>query len=544
MLTTQNRYRESLRSIRGVFLLLVCLQLAVLSCSHARAPQLHRLALLPANVLIANPSSEWLKIAAPLIIEQDLESSPNVIAVPASDESAAYQTGAEETLRTTIESRSGAVRIQSQVTGLSSQRDRLVLSSSSVANHVISELDAIAAKLDSHATLFPTQNEQALRAFTVGISSGSVQSRIQSLNQATVLDPSFGLAYVALLETQSGVAGADSGPIWARAESNENSFTPLDRARLKTLRSRLVQAPLPQQAESAAALVRLAPNDAEALSALGSTLFLLGKGVEGEQVMSRALTVSPGNRKLLGELASGLIQTKRFAQAEKILANLDENGIPSPGLASCILLENDKPRADAVFGRFLESVPNREAKIFLHASWMALTGQSTEAIQLLRQTSFADPRIAGLTTAQIVVWQLMANNFEAARTTAGAVNGIPAPGNVITTLLGSGAKSAEDWRTKVAALPSSVIDEEGKVKLLANGLFLFGFYSEAAQAWQRIELASGGANLPARTMLATSWKRAGDTAKARAVPLQPFLPDFGDLYSALSFNELRKLIAQ
>jgi hypothetical protein len=97
-----------------------------------------------------------------------------------------------------------------------------------------------------------------------------------------------------------------------------------------------------------------------------------------------------------------------------------------------------------------------------------------------------------------------------------------------------------DWQKKVqsAGLPENAIRP-----VLAYGFFLRGNYDEAAKIWQQVNDASHGADLQARVMLTASLDRAGNSASSK-VALMPFAPEFADLYAAVSFTELRRLLAK
>jgi hypothetical protein len=43
-------------------------------------------------------------------------------------------------------------------------------------------------------------------------------------------------------------------------------------------------------------------------------------------------------------------------------------------------------------------------------------------------------------------------------------------------------------------------------------------------------------------MLASSLDRAGKLDEARRVRVQPFVPEFGDIYAPISFSEMRRMM--
>jgi hypothetical protein len=138
----------------------------------------------------------------------------------------------------------------------------------------------------------------------------------------------------------------------------------------------------------------------------------------------------------------------------------------------------------------------------------------------------------------------MNKDFAGARKTAdlaaqSAAGGQPSAITVISSLLVIGDLTPEDWRKKVEASP---INAAMKQPILAYGFFLNGHYPEAAAEWRKAYDASEGTDVRVRTMLAASLDRAGNSAEARKIKVQPFLiRDFADVYGAVAFAEMRRL---
>ncbi len=455
---------------------------------------MRRIALLPSNLLIADSSSDWLRLAVPLVLEQDLSTSSAAVAALASDDSAAYQSGSTELLRTTVEQRSGQLTVDVNVIDLATQQNRKVISSRDAAAQLIPQLNALAKQLDKQASAFSTKSEAALRALAGGLSASDPQLKIQALKEAIAADPAFGLAYIALAETLLSNKG-EVQTLLDSAQAHDKDFTELDRSRLNLLRKQFSKAPVEELVGAAKALASNSPNNVEALATLGSNLFLLGDTSSAERAFHRALQVSPGNSNLQEQMAIGLIETKQYRRAEQILTGLAAaNPAVLPSLSVCVLLAGDDKRADALYEKFLSSVTNPDAKTFYRATWLALEDRLTEAIAQLQKASFTDPRAHALAERQISIWRQMAGHA-------------PSPAN------GS-----------------------------AYALFLNRSYKEAAQAWAAIDRQSGHADLRARAMLAASLSLAGNVAAARQVPVQPFVPDLNDAFAAVSFRELRQLL--
>jgi Flp pilus assembly protein TadD len=489
------------------------------------------LAILPANVLLTDISSEWLRLAIPLVLQRDLATSVSIITSIAGDQSSVYQLGGTETLRVTIEERSGEFEIDSTIRDVATQRNRRSISVQ--GSDLLSELNGLAKQIDTRASQFSTRSQKALEAFSAGISSADVQLKTQKLRDAIAADPSFGAAYCALANALASVHSPDALTILNTGESRRASFTVLDQAQFDLVQAKLRSAPLDKQVESARALVKLTPNDADATAALASALFLEGQSGEAERLMTHAIQINPENPAFHQLSAVGLMENRQFAQAEKVLSGLTSNPLTFSQMAFCVLLAGNNNRANGLYEKFLTTVTNPAAKIFLQASWQTFTGHLDEAIHQLGAAHFGDPRLTALARNQIVLWEIMAKRFADAKVTA--IGAGP-----VAVLLASGAPTAEAWRSKVDAFS----DQNAKDTLRAYGLFLYGFYAQAAESWNAIEMASGGTDLRARTMLAASLRLAGKTEQARKILVQPFVPDFSDYYAAVSFTQLRLLLGQ
>ncbi len=474
-------------------------------CSRPPAsPSFTRLAVLPANVLIESPSSEWLRVAAPLVLEQDLSPVSSLLVSVAPSESAVYRLGSAEALRVTITDSRGQLDISGDLFQTSTQSARAHFSARAQPSRIIAGLNALAKQVNPGAASFATANDHALELFSAGLTATDPSSKVAKLRQAIAADPSFGLAYLALVETLAANRSPDLAAALHSAASHQNAFTALDRARFDLLAAQFARAPIRQQIAAAGAVTKVNPNNADALSALGSGLFLTGDASGGEQALSHALAVNPANFELKRQLAVGFVESRQYGQAEKLLANGGPNPYAGADLASCILLAGDKPRAIQVFQGFLKTITNPDARTLFAATWRAWTGDLSGAIGQLQSARFTDRRATELAAGQILIWQLL-NSSPGAN--------LPA---------------------QIAALPGA--NGEANTLVNAYGLYLYGRYAEATEAWTAILQQSGGADLRARAMLAASAKRAGRPVK---VTVLPFLPEVGDLYSAVSFGALK-----
>jgi Flp pilus assembly protein TadD len=520
--------------------------LLLASCSgHGPAGGVERVAILPANVLIADPASEWMSRGIALALVQDFSTSTHVAAVLADGEPGAYQNGVPQVLRTTVEERRGRIHIYVSVMNLSTQR---VTSAGEVnlpsSAGMLATVNALAKRIDPESTDFSTKNSGAWQAYSAAAGSSDLQERVNLLTQAISDDPKFGLAYLVLMQ----MSGASAGSLLSAAEERQNEFIPIDKARLQALVARESHAPLPVQANATAVVLKLAPNDVDALATLGSERFLQNDAIEGERLLNRALELSPNNVNIRVQLAEGLLETRRFGQAEKLFTGIDNNPAVLPQLAVCILLKGDAPRANTVFTNYLkERAAANDPLLFLaQANWIALSKSPADGVQYLARNNFSDDNLRSLAASQSAIWELIGKNASSAgknAVLAGQFAKAPVPRlfAAIANLMAESGEHPALWRQEVNA---SALDEGVQHAVLAYGLFLNGRYAEAAGEWQRLVQQSGDGDLRSRAMLAASLDRAGRGAEARKIQVEAFAPNLtgADQFAVLPFTEMRRLL--
>jgi Tfp pilus assembly protein PilF len=481
--------------------------------------------------------------AVQLVLQTDLSTSRALIPSLAGDDSGTFLVGAKEVLRTTLTLRRSGLHLTATFTDNSTQKvERAVELQASGSTNLLPLLNALAKQIDSNSTVFSTKNDRALQAYLKAASTNQMQQRVTGLRDALSIDPAFGLAYITLAEVDAQAAPADLQGLLQTAGSRESSFTPFDRARLNALRVRYSHGPLREQESALQAVLQIAPNQPDALVGLGTLGFLSGSATVGTRYFERAMALNPGNPTVLRAYAEGLIETRQFARAEKILVGLDNNLAVLPELAVCVLLQGDAPRANAVAARLFASIPNPDLKSLYQGVWLQLSGQTAKANDLLTSTKFAQPASQAIAYSELSMWQMIAHNFASARSWAAKAQQIdPRPGtfgSIVGLLVGADGP-ADHWRQQVDA-SFLAANQPLKEQALGYGFFLGAHYAEAEQTWNAILQRSGGADLRARAMLAAAGRQEGKTDAARALNVQPFVPEFGDLYASVSFFEMNR----
>ncbi len=340
--------------------------------------------MLPAEVLIPDPAEEWIRLALPLVLQEDLAASRDIVPFFAKDGSSAYEGHATEVLRTVVEDRNGKLQLTGTITDPQTQKNQQIIHVESDAGAGVPAVaDQLAKRMDAHARQFPTRNLQALRAFTSAAATQDLSQRLQLLGEAVAADNNFGLAQIARVETAAQVAPQSLPAIIGEGTARHDRFAPLEQARWNALIARYSHAPLQQQTDALAAVLKIAPNNVDALGFLGVNRFLQGNGREGEQLLRQAMLLNPANINLPLQLANGLIESKRFNDAIAVLKPLGSSAAAIPALATAALLKGDIKEASAIFQNFIGLLPaGAPSANFLRSQWEALSTRNGQPLSL------------------------------------------------------------------------------------------------------------------------------------------------------------------
>jgi len=520
--------------------------LIVFSSCTKKPTVLRRVGLAPANVLIGDAGTEWLKVGAPLVLQQDLMSSQFVSPAMLSDESHAAEVGAQDILRLKLEEQKNEkIEVTATLVDVKTQKTTATedVTAPSMAA-LIPALDKLAKKFDPSAGDFSTKNIEALKLLTEAGGTQKPQERLALLQKAQVADPNFGMAYFMLVEMMARQGPDALKQLVTEAKSHMANFPPYEKARFQLFLQQLDRAPLSQRTATVENLLKVAPNDLDALQMIGNVRFLNGDADGGVAALNKAIQLNPNNLNYKTQLAQGLVQNKRFADAEKVLAKFDFDKNPGAlaELATTILLEGDVKRATETADRFIAKVPNPDLQGMFKATWAELIGDHAKAISLAENTKFSKPEVAGMTLSEATVWQLLAKDYAGARKTAELTaksDNHPTAITVMSSLLVSGDQTVDEWQKKVEASP---MNPAMKQTIVAYGLFLNGHYPEAEAEWKKAYDSTEGADLRIRAMYAACLDRQGKTAEAQKVKVQPFLiRDLADVYGVVAFSEMRRL---
>jgi hypothetical protein len=140
------------------------------------------------------------------------------------------------------------------------------------------------------------------------------------------------------------------------------------------------------------------------------------------------------------------------------------------------------------------------------------------------------------------MWRMMDGDFAGARRLAAQAQQLdPRPNSFgnLAAILATADGPPDAFEQRIASSPFAA-NADVKQHALGYGFFLGRHYDDAQRVWTAILQQTGGADLHARAMLAASLIQQGKTDQARQINVQPFVPDFGDLYASVSFVELNR----
>jgi tetratricopeptide (TPR) repeat protein len=493
----------------------------------------------------------WLRTGLSVVLQSDLVTASHITATSVDSQSQAYQSQATQVLQATLERRDQQWRLSMTTIDLASQMiaETLVVTGPETAG-VIPLANAAALRLDSKAAAFSTRRDPALQLYVQGMTASSPTARIEGIQKAIELDPRFGLAYISGIDilAQQDTAAADD--LLRRASVRKGEFTALDQARLNAVAAHMSHSSLAHQVAAAEALLKLTPNSLDALVNLASLRFSEGDVARAKQLSERALRLSPGNETVRIYLALGLFGSRQFREAERVFQSLQANPAILPQLAVCVLLEGDAARADEIYGRYLKTQQSAADAVppLARANWLALTGKVQDAVTLLNTSQLPHGELQSLALSQLAVLEMMRNNRLQAQRDASA--SLAAASSAFTKSLAIGAKAissdAQSAASVAAAVNATALGKDEKAVVVGYGLFLNGYFSEAADAWKAVFDQSGGTDIRSRVMLAASLDRAGRHTEQKSVPIRPFMPNLrgGDEYAPVAFAEVRRLLGR
>jgi tetratricopeptide (TPR) repeat protein len=549
------------------------------SCSRWPFGGLVRVAILPAQVANGDPSLAWTSAALPVVLLQDLSTCKRLVPILVPDESYARQTSAQRVIRTSLDNRNGKLVLKATVTDLKTQKDVDEYNvESQRADSFIDVSNRLAKKLASDATPFSTKSDAALRDF-VNAFTEKGHKQAEALNHAIGTDHNFGLAYLAFIQAVARQDPRFTQKLINDASSHRDQFTPLDAARYQLLIGRLSGAPPKQLAESASAVLAIAPRDMGAMMALAQLRLADNKTTEAISTLHDALDADPLNLQARQLLAAAFLNTKREDAAVHTLEELralhpdDQSALRSLGelqfsigrfsdaaktfqqsndpgahifVAICRLLDGDPAAAQAEFDKYAATRGDDPTLPLSKATWLAFTGNRAKAVATFTGSSYPSPSLKSLALTEAAVLDVVSHDQgTAAELAAEATKLAEEPYPKAYALLASLMAHAYDTPDQIAAaLAASGLDPAAQSIASGYVYYVGAQYALALPAWQK-ELAANPTDVRAQILRSACLyhlKRLDEAMKDAPRLLMPAL-NGQDPFAAFVFGEMLKVRA-
>jgi len=393
-------------------------------------------------------------------VTSDLAGVTSVYAQGVDSFNGAYAVQASRVLEGYYVEGNGRLKIRATVMDLESKKTVQSVDIDGPASGAIPLANQLAKRLSPGARLFPTDNEDAFRAYGQALSAGDRASAARGLEAAAKDDPRFALAYVdwaKLLLSEGDRAGA----LKVIEAAKGNQMDAIDGAQLDYLAA-LARGDAMAREKALESLTRLTPADAKLFSDLGdlelaerkyadavrnyeAVTRLAGeqaqiwndigyaRAYEGDLSGARAALeryrtlLPPENVNPLDSLGEVSFYLGDFAGAEKYFLEADGknreefSGADLLKAAQARLLAGDLAGSNGLFQKYtgLIGARDRVRAAYLRAQWDFLTGRRKAAMADLEKlvTSLeGDGRSLGL--SQWSIWKLETGDAKAAEALA------------------------------------------------------------------------------------------------------------------------------
>ena len=382
--------------------------LALAACSRTPQHAVERIAILPFDNLTGDAALDWVSVAGPAMLVEELSGASHVLAVRMSTVGTAALGGATQLLHCTYTQRGGTLEISYALED--AQRHRMV-STGSAPGTVLFAVSTLARALDKGAQPFSTPSTEAAEAWGRG-----------EFERAVMLDPDFGAAWESwIAQLQQSGKPDEAEAIAERALARSSLRTPLNKAQIR-LRSALLRKDETARIAALTELARLTPHDSGTVMALAEIEQRQRRFPAAGQLYRRALAIDPENGAALNGLgyAQGedgdldgakktlerygqkpeqavnaldslgevYFMNGRFADAEKYFKEASArqpnflNGAPLMKAAYAHWLGGDLTGADALMQKYLAN-QNAQQLVWRQAVWLYATGRREQALAML-----------------------------------------------------------------------------------------------------------------------------------------------------------------
>ncbi len=368
--------------------LLILTTLLPTACRRNSSIGVERIAILHFDNLTGDAQWNWLSAAAPSLWRAQLSGSQSSVANVVKSPSEAAQLRATRLLTGYFSVRAGLLRGTLTVVDTESGRTQSTILVQ--AGDAIALLNQISTQLQLPVRPLPTQALKSLEAYGQGLAASSQSDAVAHLKDATAVDPSFGLAWIQLIDRMRGRGDIAGSLDTARLALVQKSIPAVERADLG-LRA------LPADASAADRLAQLEnisrANPADANYATQTADFavaarMLPKAVEWYRIATKIMPESAQlwNSKGYAEAFSGDFENaQKSIQRYQAAAPDDANFYDSSG--EILFLQGHFAEAAASFQTGFQKLPNAfGANMLRKAAWAHLrSGNVAEADKVFGQ---------------------------------------------------------------------------------------------------------------------------------------------------------------
>jgi Tfp pilus assembly protein PilF len=556
-------------------ILLLLLTAAELGCRQKAIGPKPRYAVVRFENLSADPALDWAGRAASemlpvmlsgamdgpvlpstAIFRQSLALGGRPPAAPglSAERSEALLAGATRLITGYLSSSNGKVRISAVVENLST--GKILRTVTAEGASPLQAVEALTRVLAPSAGQYVTSHADAIRLYSSALDrdAGEIDRLGENLHQALAADPSFGPAWLALVQTylfkrdrpgaeqtitearqnkldpgsiatleeQTAELQDDKPAIFA-AQRKLVSLYPADIGQLRGLAEReTAEGQFAAAADDWKKLSEALPDDPATWNSLGYTRSFGGDyagAMQALQTYEKLLPNDPNVHDSMGDVAYSF---GRFTEAAANYAQAyakDPNFLRGGDLYKAAWAKfraGDKAGADASFAQFkgARAKLNDATVPISEADWLYRTGRSKEAVALLRATvakEDSSPQLSMVSRGQLAIWDAFAGDRVQANADAEAA-GLPtnAPLAVMRFAVLPSASLAE-WQARAEKMAPQI-----RQAALAYALLLDGKPKDALPYWQEIVKVTPATDFFSRAILAAlEGKKAG----------RPIVPD-------------------
>jgi tetratricopeptide (TPR) repeat protein len=401
----------------------------IAACS--RSPQqVERVALLPFENLSGDATLDWVGQAAPVIVTAQITGLPRVFPLSVVAVRDAYLANATRLVHGYFTGRSDALHFQIEVEDAARHK---MVDTAAVEGTILEATNIVARRLFPGARAFQSSNAAAIEAWGRGDN-----------DRALALDPDFGAAWLARVQSIASAGDTQRAvEVAAQALARSSLRSEVERARLELASATLRKDPAARTnaltalarlittdvdtirqlaglevnarhfatgAELYRSILRLSPDDAQAMNGLGYATALAGDLEAARKAFDDYRRQPRQEANAFDSLGEAYFMNGRFQDAEKSF--LEAHGRDAAMLEGADLfkaayarwLTGDLKGADVTMRRYLDFRAGLHDPLldWREAAWLYTTGRRHEAIAKL-QTTPASP----LMTRQLAIWRGM-----------------------------------------------------------------------------------------------------------------------------------------